>query len=170
MRRLAAIRDAGGRVQEIVLTPLGVADFGCLIAEALHCPARHAAPLARLVHAKTGGNPFFAIQFLTALWDEGLLAFDPGKRCWAWDLERIRAKRYTDNVVKLLLDKLARLPEETRNALTRLACLGSSAPTATLSVILEVPEKDVHAALWDAVRFGLVLRSGRAYAFLHDRI
>ena len=34
-------------------------------------------PLAQLVHEKTGGNPFFAIQFLTALAEEGLLRLDP---------------------------------------------------------------------------------------------
>ncbi|MFL9909606.1 trifunctional serine/threonine-protein kinase/ATP-binding protein/sensor histidine kinase [Paraburkholderia sp. RL17-337-BIB-A] len=170
VRRLAAIRDAGGQVREIRLKPLSVAGLGRLIADALQCTPRRAAPLARLVHVKTGGNPFFAIQFLTVLWEEGLLAFVPGQRTWAWDLERIRAKGYTDNVVTLLLGKLARLPEETRDALTRLACLGTSAQTATLSIVLGVPGKAVHAALWDAVRSGLVLRSDRAYAFLHDRV
>src|SRR5256712_6500910 len=28
----------------------------------------------------------------------------------------------------------------------------------------------MHAALWDAVRAGLVIRSDRTYAFIHDRI
>ena len=78
MRRLAAIRGAGARVQEIVLAPLGLEDVGRLIADALHCAPERAAPLARLVHEKTGGNPFFTIQFLTALAEEGLLAFDHG--------------------------------------------------------------------------------------------
>ena len=32
-----------------------------------------AAPLAQLVHEKTAGNPFFVIQFLSALAEEGLL-------------------------------------------------------------------------------------------------
>ena len=170
MRRLTAIRGAGGRVQEILPTPLSVADLGRLIGDALHCAPRVAATLARLVHVKTGGNPFFAIQFLTALWEEGLLTFDPGQRTWVWDLERIGAKGYTDNVVKLLLDKLGRLPEETRDALKRLACLGNSAQIATLTMVLGAPEEAVHAALWDAVQAGLVLRSNSAYAFLHDRV
>ena len=44
-----------------------------------------ARPLAQLVHEKTGGNPFFAIQFLTELAEEGLLAFDPVAQAWRWD-------------------------------------------------------------------------------------
>ena len=65
------------RVQEIVLAPLGLDDVGRLVADALHCEPERARPLAQLVHEKTGGNPFFAIQFFTALAEEGLLAFDP---------------------------------------------------------------------------------------------
>ena len=73
--------------------------------------------MAQLVHEKTGGNPFFVIQFLTALADEGLLAFDPVGPAWHWDMHRIRAKGYTDNVVELMAGKLNRLPDETQDAL-----------------------------------------------------
>ena len=68
------------------------------------CIARRRArgPLAQLVQEKTGGNPFFAIQFFTALAEEGLLAFDPVAPAWQWDIARIRAKNYTDNVVDLM--------------------------------------------------------------------
>ena len=75
MRTLAAIRDAGARAQEIVLAPLGLDDVERLVADALRCGANSLA-LALLVYEKTGGNPFFAIQFLTALVEEGLLRFD----------------------------------------------------------------------------------------------
>jgi predicted ATPase len=63
-----------------VLAPLGLDDVGRLVADALHCEPERARPLAQLVHEKTGGNPFFAIQFFTALAEEGLLAFDPSRR------------------------------------------------------------------------------------------
>ena len=75
-RTLEAIREAGAKVHEIVLAPLRLDDVGRLIADALHSEPQRAQPLAHLVHEKTGGNPFFAIQFFTALADEGLLAFD----------------------------------------------------------------------------------------------
>jgi len=54
--------------------------------------------LAELMFAKTGGNPFFTIQFLNSLVDEVLIAFDPRTLAWHWDLDRIRAKVITDNV------------------------------------------------------------------------
>jgi predicted ATPase len=91
IRTFEAIRNAGARVEEIVLTPLGLDDIGRLIIDALHCEPEHARPLAQLVHERTRGNPFFAVQFLTALTEDGLLAFDPVTQAWQWDFNRIRA-------------------------------------------------------------------------------
>jgi serine/threonine protein kinase len=114
VRTLAAIRAAGAPVHEVVLAPLGLDDVRRLVADALHCDLERAQPLAGLVHEKTGGNPFFAIQFFTMLADEGLLGFDPIAPAWQWDIDRIRAKGYTENVVEFMVGKLSRLPDETR--------------------------------------------------------
>jgi len=70
----------------------------------------NAQPLSQLVQEKTAGNPFFVIQFISVLADEGLIAFDRGKKAWSWDLARIQAKGFTDNVVDLMVGKLKRLP------------------------------------------------------------
>ncbi len=122
-------------MQEIVLKPLGHEDLGRLIGDALHCTPAYAAPLARLMHDKTAGNPFFAIQFLTALAEEGLVAFDHGQARWSWNIDRIHAKGYTDNVVDFLLGKLRRLPEEAQHALQQLACLGNIGDIATHGLV-----------------------------------
>ena len=170
MRKLKAIKANGGRVTEIALAPLGQAHLKQLIADALRCESAHAAPLAQLVHRKTGGNPFFAIQFLSSLADEGMLVFDHDAARWCWDLDHIHAKGFTDNVVDLMVAKLTRLPDETQHALQQLACLGNSAGTTTLSLVLGTPEEQVHGALWPAVRHELVERGAAGYRFTHDRV
>ena len=170
MRTLAEIRKTDITEHEIVVAPLHLDDFAQLVADTLHCGRERAKPLAALIHEKTGGNPFFAIQFLDALGEEGLLAFHPRMAAWNWDLERIRAKGHTDNIVDLMIGKLNRLPAVTREVLKQLACLGNDAGAATLSFVHEVSEDAIHSALWDAVRGGLAFRSNDAYAFLHDRI
>src|SRR5207248_2316215 len=154
LRTLEAIRKAGARVQEIVLAPLGLDDVGRLVADSLRCEPERARPLAQLVQEKTGGNPFFAIQFLTALADEGLLAFDPFAPTWQWDIDRIRARSYTDNVVELMAGKLKRLSAPTQEALKHLACLGNVAEVATLALVHGETEEATRAALWEAVRAG----------------
>jgi PAS domain S-box-containing protein len=170
MRTLDAIRKGGAKVQDIVLAPLALADVGRLVADALHCERGSAYPLAQLVHEKSGGNPFFAIQFLTSLVDEGLLAFDRAAAAWTWDMDRIRTKGYTHNVVDLVAGKLHRLPGATQEVLRQLACLGNAADLATLTLVHGGPEDAIDAALWAAVRAGLVFRVDNTYTFLHDRV
>jgi len=170
MRTLAAIRDAGARLHEIVLAPLVLDDVERLTADALKCGSDGARTLALLVHEKTGGNPFFAIQLLTSLHEEGLLRFDRGAPGWTWDLDRIRGKRYSGNVVDLMLAKLRRLPQPTQTALQQLACLGNVAEIGLLAVGFGQSEEAIHTLLWEAVRAGLVLRLDGSYAFPHDRI
>ena len=89
---------------------------------------------------------------------------------WSWDLDRIHAKGYTDNVVDLMVGKLARLPDETQKALQQLACLGNVADITTLAIVLGTSEDEVHAALWAAVRLELVERLPGVYRFVHDRV
>jgi PAS domain S-box-containing protein len=170
MRKLEAIRQTGARVQEIILAPLSHDDLGRLIGHSLHCEPERAASLAQLVHEKTAGNPFFAIQFVSSLAEEGLLTFDHAKAQWCWNLDRIHAKGYTDNVVDLMVRKLNRLPAETQNALQQLACLGNSAEFALLRMVYQDSKEEMHHKLWEAVRTGLIFRSEHSYKFLHDRV
>jgi PAS domain S-box-containing protein len=170
MRKVDAIREAGAFVQEIRLAPLAREDLGRLIADTLSCPPDRAAPLAGLVHEKTAGNPFFAIQFISALAEEGLLRFDHDAARWRWELDRLHAKGYTDNVVDLMVGKLTRLPVETQAALQQLACLGSVADITKLSIVLAKSNEDVRADLWEAVRLDLVERLQDSYKFIHDRV
>jgi serine/threonine protein kinase len=170
MRKLEAIRKAGARVQEIILAPLAHEDLGCLIADSLRCRPDRATPLTQLVHGKTAGNPFFAIQFISTLAEEGLLAFDHGEGRWSWDLSLIHAKDYTDNVVELIVGKLNRLWLQTQKALQELACLGNSTEISTLSIVHGTSEEELHSDLWEAVRLELVVRLKGSYKFVHDRV
>jgi PAS domain S-box-containing protein len=169
VRMLEAMR-ATGRVHDIKLGPLSTEHLGGLVADSLRCNAEQAKPLAALVHAKTGGNPFFVIQFLQVLVDESLLAFDHERARWSWDIGGIHKKRYTDNIVELVATKLTRLPLDTQGALRQLACLGNISDVAMLSIVLRMSEEQVHAALWEALRQKLIDRIDRSYKFVHDRV
>jgi PAS domain S-box-containing protein len=171
MRTLAELRNTRVPIHEIALANLGLNDVSRLVVDALHCDVERAHPLAQLVYEKTGGNPFFAIQFFAILAEEGLLAFDPEVAGWSWDLGRIRDKGYTDNVVVLMAGKLRRFSVRTQEALKQLACLGNVAEIATLTLVQgETEEAMIHAAFWEAVRAGFVIRLDNTYKFLHDRI
>src|SRR6516164_7372345 len=169
-RRLEAIRHSGAIVQEIVLAPLACEDLRQLIVDALRCEPELVSSLAEVVHHKTGGNPFFARQFISALAEEALLAFDHSSGRWSWDLTRIQAKGYTDNVVDLMVQKLNRLPIETQKAVQELACLGNSAEIPTLSIVHGTSEEKIHSDLWEALRLEFIMRLEDSYKFVHDRV
>jgi PAS domain S-box-containing protein len=170
MRRLSAIREAGATVHEIRLAPLASGDLVHLVADIFHCDSQPAASLAQLLREKTAGNPFFAVQFIHALVEEGLITFEHAATRWRWDLDAIRIKGYTDNVVDLMVAKLNRLPATTQKALQQLACVGSSAEIPILAAVLEKSEQETEAALWEALQLELIVRSEDSYQFAHDRI
>jgi PAS domain S-box-containing protein len=170
MRKLDTIKATGGKVAEITLAPLAREHLEQLIADALHCEPERVAPLARLVHDKTAGNPFFAIQFISSLAEEGMLFFDHDAARWSWDLDRIHTKGYTDNVVALMVGKLARLSVATQQDLQLLACMGNSAELALLETVSPRPEDDLHGGLWEAIRAGLITCTEHSCSFVHDRV
>lgn len=170
MRKIDAIREGGVEVRQIKLAPLDLDDLTRLVVESLHCEPDRAGELAHLLKEKTEGNPFFAIQFLSALAQEGLVAIDHEAGRWSWDMNRIEAKGYTDNVADLMAENLIRLPEITQSALQQLACLGNVAEIKTLSSVLGIPEEGVRAALQEAIPQQLVQTPDGSYRFVHDRI
>ncbi len=169
-RKLSALQSSAAKVSKIVLGPLDQEHVNRMIADGLGCETTSAAALAQLVHAKTAGNPFFVLQFLSSLAEERLLTFDHEVRRWSWNLDCIWAKGHAGNVVDLMVRKLDRLPDEAQKALQQLACLGNLADVRTLATVLGTSENEVHVALWEAVRIELVERHQQAYKFVHDRV
>ncbi|KYG07380.1 protein kinase [Sorangium cellulosum] len=167
---LADARKRGAVIGDIVLAPLSASDVGALVAGAVHAGADQVEPLSRLVYEKTGGNPFFVLQLLLALHEEGLIAFDAGEAAWRWDIAAIRGKGFSDNVVDLMVGKLKRLSASTQDALKLAACLGSSLTLDTLAVVATRQAAALRDALEEAVREGLLLRRNGDYRFLHDRV
>jgi PAS domain S-box-containing protein len=163
------IRQSGANLQEIAIGPLTFEDIAKILTDTLQFAPEAVTPLAELVHEKTGGNPFFVIQFISSLAEEHLISFDPGARAWRWDLDLAQAKEFSDSIVEFMLEKLGRLPRETVGALQQLACLGDRADLDQVRLIYENPEAS-QGHLREAVRSGLLLSSDRGYRFLHDRV
>ncbi|KIM00363.1 Signal transduction histidine kinase CheA [Paramagnetospirillum magnetotacticum MS-1] len=170
MLSMDTIRKGGRAVNDIVLKPLSADDLSLMVTDTLRGTPEQVEPLARLIHQKTAGNPFFAIQFLTSLAEEKLLWFDLAQGLWCWDLERIGAMGFSDNVVVLMAAKLRRLPEADQAELRRIACLGSGTTLGTLVMVYDRSEEECLNSLEKAIQSGFLIRSGDRLAFTHDRI
>jgi tetratricopeptide (TPR) repeat protein len=181
-KALDSLRAARVLVEDIVLGPLAVESLVSLLSDMLQSPPDRVEPLARLVREKTEGNPFFVREFLTALHEERLLWFAPDSGGWTYDLESIRTKGYTDNVVDLVAGRIHRLSALCQETLQSLACLGIRVNTQLLLLVLGntarvaaasdrcAPDEELHASLREAERAGLLSRQGDSHTFVHDRV
>ena len=164
------IRQAGTPVDEIMLAPLQFDDVSRLIGDGLKTTRRELHELSQLVFERTGGNPFYVVQFLQFLTNEHWLAFDLERRVWTWDNERLREARFAESIVDLMVGKIERLPQPTQELLAQFACLGGRASSSLLARISGRNEAEVEATLADGVEAGLLYRSRVDFAFVHDRV
>ncbi|HET9480876.1 MAG TPA: sigma 54-interacting transcriptional regulator, partial [Candidatus Polarisedimenticolia bacterium] len=187
-RTLGTLRAAGARLDSITLGALGMGDMLQFASDTLRSEPAEVEPLARLVLEKTGGNPFFVIQFLRTLHEDRLVHFDESRRQWGFKIEEIRGAPLTDNVVDLMTRKIRRLPDDTRRVLTLAACIGNQFEAQVLATACELTAEEAIARVAPAVEDGLILPLRRdyepegespagepaapqaAFAFLHDRV
>ena len=95
--------------------------------------------LAAITREKTGGNPFFTMEFLKMLQDTEALAYNEGTETWIWDMDDIRKNaEATSNVVEMMVRSLFQLPVTLTRVLPMAACLGTTFKSHTLQVVAQV--------------------------------
>ncbi|MDY0042563.1 MAG: GAF domain-containing protein, partial [Desulforhabdus sp.] len=147
----------------IELGPLGSGEILQLCAETLHKNEYSVADLAELVFRKTGGNPFHIKEFLRELYIDQLLDYDPTAGCWRWDLEEIRVRGATENVVELLAARIQKLPGETQGALKLASCIGNRFNFKTVANIMNSRCEQTLQVLWPALAEDLIFALGDAW-------
>ncbi|MFO0576218.1 MAG: AAA family ATPase [Polyangia bacterium] len=169
MLALDDLRKGNARTESIVLEPLDQASVVSMIAEMTGEPLTYVRPLGEVVYQKTLGNPFFVGQFVTALQTDGLLAFDKEAGTWNWSVIDIRQKMETANVISVMVDRIARLPESTQAILKLAACIGHQFELQTLAVISERTPAEVAQRLWGAMTpDNLIIPLDSEYRFVHE--
>lgn len=147
---------------QIALSPLDETIIDQLVKETLNC-SDHAKALSGLIYKKTDGNPFFVQQFLTTLYQEKLLEFDPGENRWKWEISKIQEVGITDNVIDLMKDKIQKFEKNTRHALSLASCFGNQFNLSILAVVCRQSVSQTFKALWPAIQNGLVIPIGENY-------
>jgi len=165
---IESIRSSGVSVVDIKLAPLSVADLNQLVADTLRVGKKTSESLTHQVFRRTDGNPFFFTQFLASLHQDGLFWHDMTDCVWKWDLGKIEARDFADNVVDLMVRKLRKLPAQTQDLLQLAACLGNKFDLRSLG--LACGSSDVEQRLSPAIEEGLLICTGGSAKFLHDRI
>ncbi len=165
---LARLTDVGVKTCELRLAPIRAGNVAELIADTFACPEADVVELARLVHHKTQGNPFFVRAFLRSMYEQNLLHYMPDG--WQWDIDRIRDTRATENVITLLAERIRIYSPESQRALFFAAALGNVFALDDLAAVLSTSRKNLLRDLQPAIAAGLLLRTGGTHRFVHDRV
>lgn len=132
-------------------------------------PPEDLMPLARVVRAKTQGNPFFLREFLKSLYGEKVIFFDPSQG-WTFDLEKIRHWTITENVVQFMVARLKDLSPIELRLLCIGACLGNEFEVSLTARLDDRPLEEAFLHLGHLEEQGLIFYKNGRYFFIHDRI
>ncbi|MGF1482228.1 MAG: AAA family ATPase [Cyanophyceae cyanobacterium] len=173
-------------VNQISLLPLTQTHTRQLLSDTFRVDSTTASPLATMLQAKTGGNPFFVSEFLKSLHERSLIEFDDERGQWRWDLKQIQTQPIADNVAQLMAEKVKQLTPPTQAALKLAACLGNRFTLDRLAIISEKTAREVAVDLEAAIAEGYILplndsytlrslevnglSKSAGYKFAHDRI
>ena len=160
------------RISRVALAGLDREDLNMMISDALCLYPRICYSLTDIVLQKTGGNPFFVLEFIKSLKDRDLLRYNLQQKRWTWDKGTIQTENITDNVMHLLSHKICGLSEDVQMFLKVMACFGTRTKESVISSLDESTEYlGVRDGLTRAVDSGFVekIRDGE-FKFVHDKV
>ncbi len=180
--QLQHLDAAAASVQHVAVEPFARTEVEELLAIMLPQEAAVDPALLDAVVARTGGNPFHAVELVLHLHGAGTLRADHQRGRWLVAADRLADLGVGDELIPMLVDELDALVDP-EGVLATAACLGSRCTLEGLSQLTDLGTHAIEEALAPAVRRG-VLRAepsvsssssptGRAQqvlVFAHDRM
>jgi len=126
--------------------------------------------LAKLVYAKSGGNPFFVEEILRSLAEERIV--QPGQKGWV--VSHVSRIRIPDTVKAVVTQRLQRLDEACRRTLSLAAVVGREFDFQVVKGITGLEEDQLVNHLDECLRNGLIqerrVPTGEIYAFTDNQV
>ncbi|HNF14901.1 MAG TPA: serine/threonine-protein kinase PknK, partial [Leptospiraceae bacterium] len=169
---------SGIPVKEIKVNSLREEHISEMISESVSADAQKLQKLNRFVYEKAGGNPFFTIELLKKLFNDGIFYYNHDSDEWILNENELSRIQISENIVSLMFGKIIRLDESSKNALASASCLGNMFDLETFSVSVNLDISECSTRLVPAAKEGLIFpldlsveKSENAlFKFSHDRI
>ncbi|MDA1354215.1 MAG: AAA family ATPase, partial [bacterium] len=120
---------------EMNLVPISQADIMNMVNDIFGSQNPKNQKLAKILHDKTLGNPFFVNQILQHMHRENCFTLNTQTGHWEWDTKTVTGLMITENVVDFLLSQITASPESAQNLLKTLAIMGTKGNLINLITI-----------------------------------
>jgi len=177
IRTIEKIKKDRGKIEYLHLDNLNIYAITEMIFNIFSCNKEDAYGLAKIVHEKTLGNPFYVIEFLKYCNEEKLLYYNVCEKRWKWNESDIRNSKTSDNVVDFLIEKMKTLPEATKKLISMAACIGNRFDIKILSEISGKNLENINECLKPAITGEMIYVLGKdnlsskkvQFLFCHDK-
>lgn len=171
---LRDFQNRGFPNRTIKLAPLKEEVINEMCSEALDRKPEETEKLVSLIHTKTGGSPFFVIQFLEKLYDKGFIYLNRENGKWTWKLDQVEEAGFTENVVEFIREKIQKLGYREQEVLKIASCLGHYFETSDIVNIAQMDQELISNSLEIAMSEDIIYKRFSEYKgvfrFQHDRI
>jgi PAS domain S-box-containing protein len=167
------LRRQGTPIATLEVRDLSPAHINSLLRDTLVPAAENLEGLASFLQATTKGNPFFLRALVESLQARRELWFDSDRRCWCWNTRLLEGRAIEEDVVRLFVRNLQRLPEANRDLLALGACLGNRFDLRVLAMVSEQEPEECLLKLGPALEQRVILPldgEPEQFRFQHDRV
>lgn len=176
---------ANSGTEQISVKPLSKLVIEKLLTESFKFYEEEVEELSSVICDKTGGSPFFIVQFLKLLYNKKYISFNMKNGRWTFNISKIININCTDNVVSYVMENIKRLQGETIRLMTLAACIGNDFDLKFLAKISKKSHADTYielipavndkfltidAGYYNEVDFSDICKGDVIYRFSHDKI
>lgn len=168
-----------------MVKPLDENNVTNIIMDTVHCHEIKARYIAKIVHKKTQGNPFFVRSLLLHLYNNGFIRYSEEMHQWEWDDNEIQNTAISDNIVDFMINQILKLSKKTQNLLKVAALVGTTFNLEILAAVENINAFEVAVGLKEAVDSEIIIPESDYYnivpmtmvkdvnidfKFTHDRV
>lgn len=154
--------------RSIRLTPLTESDVTQLVADTLNLSKNNATELAKILHNRTGGNPFHVNEVFKSLYEKGFIFIE--NNAWKFDILKISEVAISENVIDLLVEKIQLLPPQRIELLKMAASVGNWFRQDIFVKIYDRPGIDSRDELIQLANDNFFILGSTNVNFVHDKV
>ena len=144
-------------VHNIVLKPFDKRTISSLIGDSIKLDQNHRNKLAAAVFEKTGGHPLQCREFLKRIHQQKFIFFNDELVYWEVDFEKISNLPVSQNLAKIMIDRINGLPKDCLDLLYYASLLGSRFSSHILCKLKQITLIKMVKSIKFAVKEGLIL-------------